>query len=59
VEATAFLRHMVRTMVAAMVGAGRGAISTETLTCLLSSRNRAQAPAAAPPCGLYLMEVRY
>jgi tRNA pseudouridine38-40 synthase len=59
VEATAFLRHMVRTMVAAMVEAGRGAISTETLACLLSSRDRARAPAAAPPCGLYLMEVRY
>ncbi len=59
VEATAFLRHMVRTMVAAMVDAGRGAITPGQIAQLLAGRDRALAPAAAPACGLYLVEVRY
>jgi tRNA pseudouridine38-40 synthase len=59
VEATAFLRHMVRTMVAAMVDAGRGVTSPQQIAELLASRNRALAPAPAPACGLYLVEVRY
>jgi tRNA pseudouridine38-40 synthase len=59
VEATAFLRHMVRTMVAVMVNAGRGAATPDQIADLLRSRNRAQAPAPAPACGLYLTEVRY
>jgi tRNA pseudouridine38-40 synthase len=59
VEATAFLRHMVRTMVATMVDVGRGAAEPEHIAQLLASRERALAPAAAPPYGLYLVEVRY
>jgi tRNA pseudouridine38-40 synthase len=59
VEATAFLRHMVRTMVAAMVNAGRGATSPQGIAQVLASRNRALAPAPAPACGLYLVEVHY
>jgi tRNA pseudouridine38-40 synthase len=59
VEATAFLRHMVRTMVAAMVDAGRGRISSMEIAELLERCDRASAPAPAPACGLFLMEVRY
>ncbi len=59
VEASSFLRHMVRTMVAAMVEAGRGKCSPETISELLLSRERAAAPAPAPPGGLFLIEVRY
>jgi tRNA pseudouridine38-40 synthase len=59
VEATAFLRHMVRTMVAAMVDAGRGRGDREKIVALLASRDRALAPAPAPAAGLYLVEVRY
>ena len=59
VEATAFLRHMVRTMVAAMVDAGRGNTSPAQIAELLISRNRALAPAPAPAGGLYLVEVHY
>jgi len=59
VEATAFLRHMVRTMVAAMVEVGRGGITPSQFAQLLSARDRALLPPPAPPSGLYLMEVRY
>jgi tRNA pseudouridine38-40 synthase len=59
VEATAFLRHMVRTMVALMVEVGRGKIPPEVVTAILESRDRAQAPGAAPAHGLFLIEVRY
>jgi tRNA pseudouridine38-40 synthase len=59
VEATAFLRHMVRTMVSAMIEVGRGKRSVDDLARLLASGDRAIAPAAAPACGLFLIEVRY
>ena len=59
VEATSFLRHMVRTMVAAMLEAGRGRMSAAEIAAIVASRDRARAPAAAPACGLCLVEVRY
>jgi tRNA pseudouridine38-40 synthase len=59
VEASSFMRHMVRTMVAAMVAAGRSKLAPEQITALIQARDRAQAPASAPPGGLFLCEVRY
>jgi len=59
VEANSFLRHMVRTMVAAMVDAGHGKTARGDIAALLTARDRAAAPAPAPACGLYLVEVRY
>lgn len=59
VEATAFLRHMVRTMAAVMVEVGRGRLEPGQVSELLLSRDRALAPAAAPACGLFLLAVRY
>jgi tRNA pseudouridine38-40 synthase len=59
VEATSFLRHMVRAMVAAMVDVGRGKLTADKLATILAGRNRQAAPANAPPGGLYLVEVRY
>jgi tRNA pseudouridine38-40 synthase len=59
VEATSFLRHMVRTMVAAMVDAGRGKTGAQEIAGLLASRDRSKAPAPAPAAGLFLVEVRY
>jgi len=63
VEANAFLRHMVRTMVAAMVDVGRGKpagrAAAQTIAALLQSRDRALAPAPAPAAGLCLVEVLY
>jgi len=59
VEATSFLRHMVRAMVAAMVDVGRGKLTPEKIATILAGRDRHAAPANAPPGGLYLVEVRY
>jgi tRNA pseudouridine38-40 synthase len=59
VEAGSFLRHMVRTMVAVMVEAGRGKLQASSVKRLLEGADRSEAPAAAPPCGLFLVEVRY
>lgn len=59
VEATALLRHMVRTMVALMVAVGQHRLPLDAVGAILESRDRARAPAAAPACGLFLVEVRY
>jgi tRNA pseudouridine38-40 synthase len=59
VEASSFLRHMVRAMVAAMVDVGRGKLTPEKIATILAGRDRHAAPANAPPGGLYLVEVRY
>lgn len=59
VEASSFLRHMVRTMVATMVDVGRNKMTPEFVAQLLQHRTRSMAPAAGPPQGLFLIEVRY
>jgi tRNA pseudouridine38-40 synthase len=59
VEASGFMRHMVRTMVATMVAVGRGKLAAAQVTDLIDARDRALVPATAPPCGLFLVEVRY
>ncbi len=59
IEGSSFLRHMVRSMVAAMVEVGRNRLDGQSLRALLAGGNRAAAPAAAPACGLFLVEVRY
>jgi tRNA pseudouridine38-40 synthase len=59
VEATAFLRHMVRTMVGAMVAVGNGKLPSEHIDALIEGRDRGLAPAAVPAHGLFLVAVRY
>jgi tRNA pseudouridine38-40 synthase len=59
VEASGFMRHMVRTMVATMVAVGRGKLAPAQVTALIEARDRALVPASAPPCGLFLVDVRY
>ena len=59
VEASSFLRHMVRTMVTTMVEVGHGKMEPDFVAELLARRERSMAPAAAPPQGLFLVEVRY
>jgi tRNA pseudouridine38-40 synthase len=59
VEATAFLRHMVRTMVGLMVAIGMRRLPDGKVSAILESCDRSCAAAAAPACGLFLVEVRY
>jgi tRNA pseudouridine38-40 synthase len=42
-----------------MIECGRGKLDGETLAAILAHRDRHRAPAAAPPHGLYLTQVRY
>lgn len=59
IEATAFLRHMVRNVVGTLVEVGRGVRSSQSFAELLEARDRTKAGPTAPPHGLYLMAVKY
>ncbi|MFQ3670933.1 MAG: tRNA pseudouridine(38-40) synthase TruA [Verrucomicrobiia bacterium] len=54
-----FLYRMVRNLVGAAIKVARGRLTPEQLAAILASRNRSQAPASAPACGLYLHRVFY
>lgn len=57
--ANAFLHHMVRNMVGALVQIGRGERGPEWIAELLRVRNRSLAAPTFSPCGLYLSGVDY
>jgi len=57
--ANAFLQHMVRNLVGALVEIGRGDRPPAAAHEMLMSRDRTQAAVAAPPGGLTLLEVLY
>jgi tRNA pseudouridine38-40 synthase len=59
VEATAFLKHMVRNVVGTLVEVGLGERQPGAIADLIASRDRTRAGATAPPHGLTLVEVRY
>ncbi|HVM95539.1 MAG TPA: tRNA pseudouridine synthase A, partial [Candidatus Acidoferrales bacterium] len=59
VEATAFLRHMVRTIVGTLVEIGLGDRPPNEMIRLLQSRDRGQAGPTAPAHGLCLTRVDY
>lgn len=59
IEATAFLRHMVRSIIGTLVEVGNGAREPAELPRLLASRDRDQAGPTAPACGLCLQRVDY
>jgi tRNA pseudouridine38-40 synthase len=59
IEATAFLRHMVRNIVGTLVEVGTGRRSVEEFRQLLELKERSQAGDTAPPHGLYLVKVNY
>ena len=59
VTGTGFLRHMVRNIMGTLVDVGRGRRTADDVRRILASRDRARAPATAPPHGLVLWSVDY
>jgi tRNA pseudouridine38-40 synthase len=59
VEATAFVKHMVRNFVGTLVEVGLGRRSASSIPDLVKSGDRTQAGRTAPPQGLFLEEVFY
>jgi tRNA pseudouridine38-40 synthase len=59
VEATAFLKHMVRNIMGTLVEIGHGRRAPDSLPDLLAGRDRTHAGPTAPPHGLALDEVFY
>ena len=59
IEATAFLRHMVRNVIGTLVEVGSGARSVDEFHAVLTSRDRRRAGATAPARGLCLLRVDY
>jgi tRNA pseudouridine38-40 synthase len=59
VEATAFVKHMVRNFVGTLVEVGLGKRAPGSLPALLEGRDRRAAGRTAPPQGLCLEEVFY
>jgi tRNA pseudouridine38-40 synthase len=59
IEATAFLRHMVRNIVGTLAEVGFGLRTPQSFNDLLEARDRTKAGQTAPACGLYLVEVKY
>ena len=59
IEADAFLRHMVRILVGAMVEIGQGVRSIEDLERALSGASREDMGLTAPAHGLFLWDIRY
>lgn len=59
IEATAFLRHMVRNIVGTLVEVGQGRRAPAEIQTVLEGRDRARAGMTAPAHGLCLTEVKY
>ncbi len=55
----AFLYKMVRNMVGALLMVGSGKLNPAEIKVILAAKDRQQAPATAPPQGLYLVRVYY
>ena len=58
-RATAFLHHMVRNMVSALIVVGKGARPAQWMAELLACRDRTAAPPTFSPAGLYFVGAHY
>ena len=59
ITADRFLRNMVRAIVGTLMQVGRKEINPEGIRQIIESKNRSNAGASVPACGLYLTEVKY
>lgn len=59
VEATAFLKNMVRILVGTLVDVGRGTIGPDAVARMLQTGDRTAGGMTAPPQGLTLLRVMY
>jgi tRNA pseudouridine38-40 synthase len=59
IEATAFVKHMVRNIVGTLVEVGEGKRRPASMVPLLEGRDRTAAGRTAPPQGLFLEQVFY
>lgn len=59
IEANAFLQHMVRRLVAALIQVGENRVGVQELLAHLDQNRRRWQGNLAPPAGLTLLEVRY
>jgi tRNA pseudouridine38-40 synthase len=59
ISADRFLRNMVRAIVGTLLMVGRKEIQPEAVKAIIESKNRSNAGASVPACGLYLTEVCY
>ena len=59
IAADRFLRNMVRAIVGTLVDIGQGNTPVESIREIIESKNRSNAGASVPACGLYLSEVHY
>ena len=57
--ASAFVQHMVRNLVGALVAIGRGRNDPSSIATLLAGRDRTRSPPTFMPDGLYLARVDY
>jgi tRNA pseudouridine38-40 synthase len=59
VEATAFLKNMVRILVGTLIDVGRGRLTADTIARMLETGDRAAGGVTAPPQGLTLIRIIY
>ena len=59
VEATAFLKNMVRILVGTLVDVGRGRLTSGTIARMLDTGDRTAGGVTAPPQGLTLVRILY
>ncbi len=59
ISADRFLRNMVRAIVGTLIQIGKKEIEPEQIRTIIESRNRCNAGASVPACGLYLTKVIY
>jgi tRNA pseudouridine38-40 synthase len=59
IEATGFMKQMVRSIAGTLIRVGRGKVPAGDITRILTSKERTMAGDTAPAHGLYLVDVRY